>query len=108
MRALIGALIIAAGASAAPAWAHEGHVHPGAPIGWTWDPWIVVPLLVSLSLFAIGSWRLHRRVRVGVPVLRRRRWLFGGGWLLLAVALVSPLHQAGERSFTAIWWSMSC
>lgn len=101
MRALIQALVIGAGAAGAPAWAHAGHVHPDAPLGWTWDPLIVVPLLASLGLFATGSWRLHRRVKVGVPVLRRRQWLFGCGWLLLAIALVSPLHQAGERSFTA-------
>ena len=88
-------------AVAAPAWAHDTGVrHQEAP-GWTFDPWIVAPLLIALGLFAIGWWRLNARSHRGVDRLAHRSRLFGAGWLILAAALVSPLHEAGERSFAA-------
>ena len=86
---------------AAPALAHGGHHHAHEPPGWTWDPWITAPLAVSALLFGIGWARLQARSGQGSAALRRRAWLFAAGWLLLAGALVSPLHEAGERSFAA-------
>lgn len=83
---------------AIPAAAHDGHVHEKAP-GWTWDPWITVPLAAALLLFANGYIRLSGRA--GRADYRRRGLFFAGGWFLLAAALVSPLHAAGERSFAA-------
>ena len=94
---LAGLLLLAPGA----ALAHGGHVHPADPPGWTWDPWITAPLLLSALLFAAGWARLRARSTTGATALRRRGWLFAAGWLVLAGALVSPLHEAGERSFTA-------
>jgi putative membrane protein len=77
----------------------HGNAHQPAP-GWTFDFWVVFPLCVALALFAIGyaRWRARAASRdhTRAPLL-----LFGSGWLVLAVALVSPLHQAGERSFAA-------
>jgi cytochrome c oxidase assembly factor CtaG len=84
-------------AAAAPALAHEGEDH-GA--GWTLDPAVTVPLLLTTLIFGIGLVRLWRRAGRGRGKLRREAWLFGAGWLVLAGALVSPLHEAGERSFT--------
>jgi putative membrane protein len=95
IRLALSALFLAL---AAPALAHEGHVHGEAP-GWTWNAWITTPLALSLLLFAIGYVRLSRRA--ARTDYRRRGLFFGAGWLLLAVALVSPLHAAGERSFSA-------
>lgn len=90
---------------AAPAWAHEGGAHEGgahgAAPGWTLDPWIVVPLLLAALLFAFGHRRLRARSGQGRAGLDRRARLFALGLLLLAAALVSPLHAAGERSFAA-------
>ena len=43
---------------------------------------------------------MKRRLRKGHVRLRRGARLFGPGWQAFAVALVSPLHEAGERSFT--------
>ncbi len=102
MRAL--RLVVAAGlsATAAVAVAHvvdDGIVHE-AP-DWTWDPWIVAPLVVSAALFAAGWWRLRRRARLGGPGLRRRALWFAAGWVVLAAALVSPLHALGEHGFAA-------
>lgn len=95
MRPLIAALLLSA--FAGPAWAHAAA--PAA--GWTWDPWITLPLAVSLGLFLAGWRRLDGRAVRGGERLRRRGTLFVIGWAVLAGALVSPLHQAGERSFTA-------
>src|SRR4051812_46884072 len=41
-------------APATHALAHGGHGHAEKTPGWTWDPWITVPLLVAVLMFAIG------------------------------------------------------
>jgi cytochrome c oxidase assembly factor CtaG len=79
----------------APALAHDSHQHAGAP-GWTFDPMVTLPLAILLLLFLVGRHRLAARSKVD----RKRPWLFLGGWLVLILSLVSPLHQGGERSFT--------
>lgn len=73
--------------------AHDG-------IGWTFDAWVVVPLLLSLCWFATGWWRLRARSRRH-GAYQRQATLFASGWLVMAGALVTPLHAAGERSFAA-------
>jgi putative membrane protein len=81
---------------ASPASAHDGHDHA---IGWTLDPLVTVPLGLALLLYAFGFARLWKRSDRGRSSLRRDAILFAAGWLSLAGALVSPLHEAGERSF---------
>ena len=93
MSRLVLALVAASGASAALA--HAGETHERAP-GWTFDPWVTVPLGLLLLLFLVGQRRLSRRSSVE----RRRSWLFVGGWAVLTLSLVSPLHEGGEISFT--------
>lgn len=83
-----------------PAFAHGGHDHGAAP-AWTWDPWITLPLLLTAIAFAWGWHRLHVRSGNGRARLQRRLGWFASGWLVLAGALVSPLHEAGEQGFTA-------
>lgn len=95
MKRLLALLLLAA---AAPALAHDG-AHGEAP-GWTFDLWVTAPLLVGAGLYALGYTRLWRRSDLGRPTLKRDGLLFAAGWLTLAAALVSPLHEAGERSFT--------
>jgi cytochrome c oxidase assembly factor CtaG len=81
--------------------AHDtGTSHLEAP-GWTLDPAILAPLMMSILLFAAGWRRLRARSSRGVNQLDRRARTFGLGWLVLAAALVTPLHEAGERSFAA-------
>ena len=81
-------------AAPAPAFAH------GAESG-AWHPEIGVwaPLLLFLALYFVGFVRLSRRSTQGRPTLRRGATLFGAGWLILAAATGSPLHEAGEHSF---------
>jgi cytochrome c oxidase assembly factor CtaG len=70
-------------------------VHTAA-IGWTLDPILVVPLLLALLIYAVGWRRLAQRASSPPG----GAWLFFSGWAVLTFSLVSPLHAAGERSFT--------
>ncbi len=99
LRWLVGAAAMTA--TSVQAVAHDTGVAHDEPPGWTLDPLIVLPLLIALAAFATGWRRLTRRWRRGEHALRRSAKWFGSGWLILAAALVSPLHEAGERSFSA-------
>jgi len=81
----------------APAVAHDGRPHE-AP-GWTLDPLLLGPLLLLLVLYVVGARRLWRRSDQGRARHRRTSWLFLSGWGVLALSVISPLHEAGERSF---------
>ncbi|WP_407179048.1 cytochrome c oxidase assembly protein [Bradyrhizobium sp. STM 3562] len=71
-----------------------------AHAAWTFDPWVVVPLLTLGILYAVGAIALHRRSRGGNAVRAWRNLAYGCGWLSLAGALVSPMHWLGEHLFT--------
>lgn len=81
----------------APAAAHDGHPHD--PPGWTLDPLLLGPLLLLLVLYLVGARRLWHRSDQGRARHRRTAWLFLFGWAVLTLSVVSPLHEAGERSF---------
>ncbi|HEY0435244.1 MAG TPA: cytochrome c oxidase assembly protein, partial [Phenylobacterium sp.] len=49
----------------------------------------------------VGYARLRGRALLGRRDLARRGGLFAAGWLVLAGAALSPLHDLGARSFTA-------
>jgi putative membrane protein len=86
---------------AAPVLAHGGahEVEPG-PAGWTLSPSVTGPLLLTAGLYVVGAARLWRRSELGRAQLRRDGLVFAAGWFVLAASVVSPLHEAGERSFT--------
>lgn len=73
-----------------------GHAEP---LTWTLDPKVSLPLLVLLLFYGTGWVRLHRRAGRGRTRIESRARPFIAGWLLLAGAIVSPLHAAGEVSF---------
>jgi cytochrome c oxidase assembly factor CtaG len=89
IRLLVAAATIGASSAAS---AHGGHAHAG----WTLDPWVTLPLALLLVIYLVGSFRLSRRSTKAA----RSPALFLGGWTVLTLSLVSPLHEAGERSFT--------
>lgn len=78
----------------------SAHGIDASSAGWTFDPWIMTPLMGFGALYAAGITRLWRRSG------RARRWLAWraaagvAGWLALVGALASPLHALGERMFT--------
>jgi cytochrome c oxidase assembly factor CtaG len=65
---------------------------------WTFDPWIVTPLLTLAALYAVGSVVVRQRCLRGHRVWRDVA--FWSGWLTLAGSLTSPLHWFGEHLFT--------
>jgi cytochrome c oxidase assembly factor CtaG len=83
---------LALGLLASPALAHGGHEHG---LGWTLDPLLIVPLGLVLLIYLVGWRRLSKR-----SSRPPRAALFLSGWTVLTLSLVSPLHAAGERSFT--------
>jgi cytochrome c oxidase assembly factor CtaG len=86
--------------TASTALAHGAEMHGDEP-SWTWDPWIVTPLLISGLAYVAGSVMLWSRSATnGRAVRAYQAAAFSGGWLSLAGALVSPLHWLGEHLFT--------
>ncbi len=68
---------------------------------WSFEVFVLLPLLVAASLYAVGVARLWRRVGVahGVSVWQVASYASGIG--VLAVALVSPLDALGGSLFSA-------
>ena len=67
-----------------------------------WQPeWpVAVILAVSLCLYSRGVQRLWRAASPGRGVARGEVACFIAGWLVLAAALVSPVHTLGEKLFS--------
>lgn len=72
-----------------------------AEAGWTFDPWVVGPLLLSGVLYLAGTAALWSRAGAGRGVRPWQVVCYGAGLVALAGALTSPLHAWGERLFTA-------
>jgi cytochrome c oxidase assembly factor CtaG len=99
------ALAVLACAGCTSAHAHgTAAEHATEAVGWAARASGEAPLTAVLALtgvaYAIGAWRLRKRARSSRPRLQREAALFGSGWLVLAGSLLSPLHEAGARSFT--------
>jgi len=69
--------------------------------GWTWPPYIVLPLAFLGILYGIGI----------LKVRAKARWItlwpaaaFAAGWLSLLIALDSPIHKLSEQLF---WVNMT-
>ena len=61
---------------------------------WTFEPWIIIPLLLAGSIYVRGWWQLHRRIPKRFAVWRLIA--FQAGLLTLFLALASPLHPLAE------------
>ena len=84
----------------APAMAHGiSDVDPGSL--WSFDLWLLAPLYAVGIGFYVGTQRLWRHAGGGRGVSFRQVGAFWAGWLIVALALTSPLHWLGERLFTA-------
>jgi cytochrome c oxidase assembly factor CtaG len=79
-----------------------GHCFGGALVfGWTFDLPATAPLILVAALYATGVARLWRRAGYGRGATVIQTRCFVGGWLILASALISPLHEASKTVFTA-------
>lgn len=106
MRRALSAAI--AGALSVPVCASAALAHDGRPLAphdlraaWSWEPGIVLPLILSAVLYAAGIHRLWRAGATGRGIRAWEALAFAAGWLALAIALVSPLHPLGSVLFSA-------
>jgi cytochrome c oxidase assembly factor CtaG len=92
--ATVGAAVVL---SATPAWSLT---ETGAAVltGWTWPPFILMPLALTAALYGIGTIRMFRRTNNRKPWVWSIFW-FALGWISLVIALDSPLHEFGEQLF---------
>ncbi len=81
------------------AFAHGGHDDHAAAV-WTFDGFVIVPLVLSAAMYVGGSVVIVRRARERWRDRLHPALLYLAGWLTLAAALVSPLHWLGEHVFT--------
>jgi len=72
--------------------------HDLGELTFAFEPGVVIPLLLALALWTAGALRM-RGTRDATP--RGAVLAFLGGWLLLALALVSPIHPLGQALFSA-------
>lgn len=83
----------------------RAHVPAGetTPHAWQWnaEPWLVALMAASALLYARGVWRLWAHAGWGRGIAPRTVAAFACGWLVLLVALLSPLDALGSRLFSA-------
>jgi len=68
---------------------------------WSFDPYVCTLLFASAALYAIGTLRLWRHAGMGRGIHAWQTGCYAAGWLMLAGALLSPLHWLGEHLFSA-------
>jgi putative membrane protein len=74
--------------------AHEiGPVGPGFDLHWLTEPISALALSSLAVLYGAG---MLRAIKAGVLTRRGEPVLFATGWILLWLALVSPIHSGGE------------
>jgi putative membrane protein len=98
-RALMGVIFLLA-TTALPLWADEDKPDPATIWkDWCSEPFSVVLLLLTAAWYALGLFRIRsaspRAIR-NLDVI-----CFAAGWLVLFIALCSPLHPLGELLFSA-------
>lgn len=88
---------------ALPAWAHPvGEEVQPANIWTAWprEPIVIALLAASGVLYAIGVRRLWRRSTPARTFARLQVGCFAAAWLVLFIALLSPIHELGEALFS--------
>jgi putative membrane protein len=82
--------------------AHAGHLQTSQVMRWwTWQPFVIAGLLLSISVYSIGTARLWRNAGAGHGVRWWQAAAFAGGWTSLVIALVSPIDKLSEILFSA-------
>jgi putative membrane protein len=68
---------------------------------WSWEPIVVATLVLTAALYFVGITRLWAAAAPGSGVRKWEAGSFALGWLVVALALVSPLHALGGVLFSA-------
>jgi putative membrane protein len=96
----LGVFAFLLGLLARPALAH-GISDLDQTLLWSYDPWLLTPLYLVGIAFYVGTQRLWRNAGAGHGVSFHQVAAFWTGWLVVALAVTSPLHWFGERLFAA-------
>jgi putative membrane protein len=96
-------LIAAIIGNATASYAHEGKPHTWHDLwrAWSFEPLVVVSLVITAGLFISGLRRVWRHSGTGKGLRKWEAMAFAGGWFALIVALVSPVHAWGQVLFSA-------
>ena len=78
---------------------HDGANAASLWTAWDWEPGIVAPLVVGGFLYGRGL-RLLWDEHIGRGVRVWEALCFGAGWLVTAIALLSPVHELSEQLFS--------
>ncbi|CAD6562496.1 hypothetical protein LMG24235_07751 [Paraburkholderia sabiae] len=100
--AFMAALTLAPGVACAHGL--TGSVESPPSFGWTYEPWVVALMAVSIAAYVTGYWRLRNRASLRSHSARvRATHLIGflSGWVALALALFSPLDTLSGALFSA-------
>jgi cytochrome c oxidase assembly factor CtaG/cytochrome c2 len=83
-------------------------LHAGAPLAphdawkaWSFEPGVVIPLALTVVVYVRGARESRKRSTRNEVALGREMWFFIVGFSVLALALMSPLHQIGGALFSA-------
>lgn len=101
MPALIWACALYLLLTTTPAAAHGVSALLNSTSGWSYDPWLLSPLYLTGIAFYVGVQRIWNAAGFGRGVRVWQVTAFWTGWLVLALAITSPLHWLGERVFSA-------
>ena len=92
-------LAILAAALACPGAALAFHDVDARDAGWTLVPWLAALLAASALLYALGVRALWRKAGPGRGLGGPHVARFAAGWIVLVLALLSPLDALAARSF---------
>jgi putative membrane protein len=92
---------LAATLVAAPALASDQAPASAYTLSWHLDAWVVALLAASALTYALGVRRLWRRAGPGRGITYAQAGRFAAGWLVLGMALVSPIDTLGTKLFSA-------
>jgi putative membrane protein len=84
-------------------YAHEGPALTPHDVwsAWSFEPGVIIALVLTGLLYLAGTRALWQSAGVGRGVRRWEAAAFAAGWLTVALALLSPLHQLGGVLFSA-------
>ena len=85
--------------TASPVAAHDGITSGNLWQHWAWQdlPWV---MLIG-GVYALGLRALWARAGVGSGISRERATAFGAAWIVLIIAIISPLDALSEELFSA-------
>jgi cytochrome c oxidase assembly factor CtaG/cytochrome c2 len=83
-------------------------LHAGVPLAphdllraWSFEPGVAIPIALAGGLYVKGLNTELRRATRARDRIRFGAAMFGTGWIVLVIALISPVHRLGESLFSA-------